>query len=206
MSNDRTVEVTEATNGPRESAGGAKKQKRNQVFVSWAIQGRMLVRLVGFWALYHFVLAGSMFLYHYARYFGEQLAGGEPRTFLDLFAEFTQTNYSLVVCALAVLPLFLWDAVKTTHRVAGPLVRFQNSLRALARGERVEPIKLRKGDMPIELQDAFNEYLASLEVADDWERSDDAENSESTPTIDAGEVDRQLAELDREVQAVLAEH
>lgn len=137
--------------------------RRKTWYVSRIIQGRLMSRLIGYWFVYHGVLLGAMFLFHFMQYRGTQLAGLPPRTFLELAAEFGAAHWPLVLSALCVLPLVIWDGVRTTHRVAGPLVRFQNALDALARGERVEPIELRDGDLVIELQDAFNAYLATLD-------------------------------------------
>ncbi len=167
----------------------ANKQKRRRVFVSRMIQGRLVLRVVGFWFVYHFVLVAAMFLYHYARYFGEQLAGGPAQSFAELFQQFYVTNSSLVVCALAVLPLVVWDAVKTTHRIAGPLVRFQKVLNQMAEGEKVERIKLRDGDLLVELQDAFNAYI-------------DKRNETPEPT-EPNAIDERLSRLDEEVKAAL---
>jgi hypothetical protein len=135
---------------------------RRKYFVSSLLQGRLIARLLGYWFVYHVMLWHAMFLYRWMRHEGEVMAGGHARTFADLYAEFAAHHYSLLVCALAILPLLVWDAVHTTHRFAGPVVRFRKAFAALSRGERIDPIKLREGDLMVELQDAFNAYLASL--------------------------------------------
>ncbi len=50
------------------------------------------------------------------------------------------------IILLALLPVFVWDTVKLSHRLAGPMYRFHKTVQRLAAGEEVEPIKLRKGD------------------------------------------------------------
>ncbi|MBW3540442.1 MAG: hypothetical protein KY476_09235 [Planctomycetes bacterium] len=137
----------------------ATQDKRKQVYVSRVIQGRLVRRFMVMWCAYHVVLWHAMFLYRYLQYRGELLAGGSPQTFVDLYADFVMRHYSVIICAIAVLPFVLWDIIRTMHRVAGPLVRFQHALKGLARGEKIPPVTLRKHDMLIEFQQSFNEYL-----------------------------------------------
>ena len=41
------------------------------------------------------------------------------------------------------LPLLACDVLRFSHRFVGPLVRFQQTIQAIARGEQVRPVKLR---------------------------------------------------------------
>jgi nitrate/nitrite-specific signal transduction histidine kinase len=59
--------------------------------------------------------------------------------------------------------LFIRDAIRLAHRVVGPLVRFRAALKAVAAGEPLSLIRLRKGDYLQELKDDFNEMLKALE-------------------------------------------
>jgi hypothetical protein len=73
-----------------------------------------------------------------------------------------------LVLALAVLlpALFVLGAL-LTHRVAGPIYRFETYLRALARGEQTGPCTLRPGDELDGLCDAVNavaERIKALEA------------------------------------------
>jgi hypothetical protein len=132
--------------------------KRKKIFVSRVIQGRIVARVAAYWVMYHFVLWHALFAYHYVadRLSSDALAG---RSFQAIYGEFVDQYQPLLFCALAMLPVFLVDLVHITHKIAGPLVRFQRALRAMCAGEPVERIKLRKGDLLIELEDAFNEYI-----------------------------------------------
>ena len=137
-------------------------QPRRQVYVNRTIQGRMLRRFALMWFVYHVVLWNAMFLYRYLQYRGELLAGAAPLPFADLYSHFFLQHYSVLVCALAVLPVLLWDMVRMTHRVAGPLVRFQRALSELAEGRRVDRVQIRDGDLLIEFQDEFNTFLDKI--------------------------------------------
>jgi len=140
----------------------SNKQKRKQKFVSSTIQGRMLLQICLYWGVYHLVLFLTMFLFHYVQYRSNSMHSNTILTFGELFNEFSQAHVTLLMSAMAIFPIILWDFFKFSHRIAGPLVRFNNSLKVLAKGETVAPIKLRDGDLLTELQDNFNAYLKEV--------------------------------------------
>ena len=126
---------------------------RKKILVNQRVQGRVLLRVLWLWGLYHVVLWHVMFLFRFFQYCGERLTGGEVRPFSDLYGEFVDNHYSMLVCAVIVLPYLVWDVLKLTHRFVGPLVQFQRCLANLARGEMVREVRIRKGDFLGELQE-----------------------------------------------------
>src|SRR5581483_6824108 len=68
-----------------------------------------------------------------------------------------------IFCLVLLVPVMAWDAIRFTHRLVGPLVRFRHTMKELTRGETVRPIKLREGDYLLDLRDDFNEMLESLQ-------------------------------------------
>jgi hypothetical protein len=58
--------------------------------------------------------------------------------------------------------LFVLDAVKTAHKIVGPVYRIRQSMKAIAAGESLDYVRLRKDDMMLELRDDFNEMLRAL--------------------------------------------
>lgn len=66
--------------------------------------------------------------------------------------------------ALALMGLvFTYDAMRFSHRLVGPLYRFRKTIQAIAAGEQVELLTLRKGDFLLDMKDDFNEMLKVLE-------------------------------------------
>ncbi len=57
----------------------------------------------------------------------------------------------------------VYDAIKFGHRLVGPLVRFRNTVKAIAAGEEIELIRLRDGDFLQDLKDDFNNMIVALE-------------------------------------------
>lgn len=137
------------------------RYKRRQVFVNRPVQGRLLLRFLGLWGLYHLVLWHVMFLFRFFQYFRDILNGGAPQSFGGLYMEFAREHYLILVCAVMVLPILLWEVLKLSHRFVGPLVQFKRCLSHLARGERVTEVHIRKGDFLVDLQNSFNEFLRS---------------------------------------------
>ena len=134
---------------------------RKKIFVSRIIQGRLATRIGCYWVLYHFVLWHALFAYRYAEYRLEH--EGPPASFRELYGGFADQYYPVLICALAMLPVFLIDLFHLTHKIAGPLIRFQKSLRAMTAGEPVSRIRLRKGDLLTELEQDFNNYVDCYE-------------------------------------------
>jgi len=132
------------------------------MFVSSVIQGRLTVRLALYWVLYHFVLWNVLFAYNFvdARFIGD----GPIKPFGTIYSEFVSQYSPIIICAIAMLPIFLLDLVRLSHRIAGPLEQFKRKLRDMTAGKAVGKVRLRKGDLLTELEDVFNEYIEQYEA------------------------------------------
>ena len=119
------------------------------------------------------------------------------------------------ICAIAILPIVLWDLLKFSHRIVGPLIPFQRSIERLTAGEQVTEVRLRHGDLLSDLQSAFNQYLTSLRTMEPNPRRMDSDaelkvpvEPAPVPTIVAELIEIQLAEelrqMDLEIQAACA--
>ncbi len=134
---------------------------RGRVWVNARIQGRILGRIACYWAIYHAVLWNAIFVARYISYRASLIAGdAETRTLGQLYSTFSQDYAGLALCAVLLAPIFLYDVFRQSHRIAGPLVRFQSVLRRLIAGEKTSPVKLRKDDLLTEFQAVFNEFIA----------------------------------------------
>lgn len=141
---------------------GFPSGQRKQIYVSGSIQGTVIGRFAVYWVGYHMTLFHGMLLYGFMR--GNVLRGGEGMSFWEYYVKFFAANNSILFIAALICPILLWDTLRVTHRIAGPVVRFKKALKQLSNGEKVAPIKLRDKDLMGELQDAFNEFLASREA------------------------------------------
>jgi hypothetical protein len=154
---------------------------RKKVYVSPTIQGRLLAQLCFYWLLYNFLLWHGTFLI-------ETLpATGVPGPLSERYSSFCSQHVIWLLCMLAAVPIILWDMVKLTHRVAGPLVRLERILREMARGQRVSQVTLRPNDMLDTFVEALNQLIdlhnqrldARNESGHDWDPVE-ASSSESS--------------------------
>ena len=63
----------------------------------------------------------------------------------------------LLIFAIAVISVFI------SHRIAGPIYKFERILQALAAGEKVQEIKLRKHDEFYRLAQAINSLIRKIQ-------------------------------------------
>ena len=164
---------------------------RKAIFVSGPIQGRLTTRIGLYWVLYHFVLWHALFAYRYVEF---RMANRLPDvTFRELYGEFVLHYYPIVLCAITMLPIFIIDLVRLTHKIAGPIVQFQKRLKQMTAGEAVQRVRLRKGDFMQELESALNEYI------DHYEQRRLSESCEFRMSQDDARLIEQVAELKKTV-------
>ncbi|HEV8066148.1 MAG TPA: hypothetical protein VGP76_00325 [Planctomycetaceae bacterium] len=141
------------------------KSRRSRIYLGGMLQGTLVKRLAIGWAVYNLLLFHGLFAVAYIE--GTRVPADDDAqpTFLQSYKSFAWQNRLLIFGACAAGPIFLWDVVRCTHRVAGPLVRLENTLLRMAKGETVQEIKFRKGDWLTSLERALNIYLASRAAA-----------------------------------------
>jgi hypothetical protein len=137
-----------------------RHRPRKKSFVNARIQGRIVGRIAAYWVLYHLVLWLGLFVYRFVQHRAAVAGGAELLSIRELYSQFAGEYYPVLFCACLILPLFMIDFVRLTHRIAGPLVRFRFALVQLMQGHRVNEVELRKGDLLTEFQQAFNEFLS----------------------------------------------
>lgn len=76
---------------------------------------------------------------------------------------FTNVFVRNIMALLILAPPLTLDVVRFAHRFVGPLYRFRKSIQAIAAGEPVPLVQLRKGDYLMDLRDDFNRMLQHLE-------------------------------------------
>lgn len=85
--------------------------------------------------------------------------------------------------SLAILvPVTFVFGILLTFRVAGPIYRFEQYLRSVAKGEQIGPCKIRQGDELQPLCDAINEATEPLRMR----RSAPQEEESAEPLAKAG--------------------
>jgi hypothetical protein len=132
-----------------------KSDLRKKLFVEAKVQGALALRVALYWMIW---LSWTVLLLLPSEICARP---GYPfYTYLDgLFSHYQAAMAASVV----LLPLLIIDVVRLSNRYVGPLMRLRQSMRQLARGEHVEPIKFRKGDFWREFADEFNDVLTRVQ-------------------------------------------
>ena len=115
-------------------------------FMIIIIAAMLLIALVTSWSIYSAVMQTLINQFH-----GENLVLIKHAITYKLFI-----RSLLLIFAIAVLSIFI------SHRMSGPGYKFENTLKALVRGEKVREIGLRKRDEFYDLAMAINSLIKSM--------------------------------------------
>jgi hypothetical protein len=130
--------------------------KRTRIWVDAPFQFRLLVRLVAYFVLYMFVVFHLGFLWEVVQALG---TNGPTPISVQLYGDFLRKQLPMLVGFFVVAPAFLYDLVKFSHRVAGPLFRCRNLMQEMAAGKPVPEFTPRKHDLMKELLEAFSALI-----------------------------------------------
>jgi len=127
---------------------------RKKLFVDSKVQGALVLRVLLYWAVCLTTVTLMLLCWSILR---------TPRMFYTHLDDMWFHYGPALIASLILLPMVVLDIIRVSNRFAGPLVRLRRSMRALARGEHVEPIKFREGDFWQEFADEFNAVAARVQ-------------------------------------------
>ena len=127
--------------------------QRKQVWVD-KFQTKLLCRIGMYWLIY----TGSLF----NLLFAWRLLSEGPGDLPNQLTATLYDNVPLFLAFLSAIPWIVWDAVRFTNRLVGPLARFRETMRHVTADKPVRRIRLRQGDFLMEMQDDFNALLSAL--------------------------------------------
>jgi methyl-accepting chemotaxis protein len=133
--------------------------RRKKQFVHRGLQSALVCRAMWHWLL-SLVAITSSTLILWLLYGNSAVGiGGVTAAVLTVWKPFA----FVLLAAVAVLPIIVIDLLKTTNRVAGPLVKLNNQLKRLSQGDDIAPIKFRDHDYCPELAESFNAVLVRIQ-------------------------------------------
>lgn len=132
-------------------------QSRRNQYVNKKVQGTLARQLIKHWLLFFSVGCLITSLY--------QFLLNPFQSFGEVMQQFWLQQGPFLVVALLLLPVFVLDSIKLSHRVVGPLVRVRCALQSLAKGEPVSPLTFRPEDFWHDLADEFNTAISRLQGA-----------------------------------------
>ncbi|MDB4349494.1 methyl-accepting chemotaxis protein [Omnitrophica bacterium] len=141
---------------------GKKIARRRQYFIKKSFQTRFLIGFVALIVI-EALLIGALFLFTSSATVTTGYSGS--RFVIDRTSSFFLVNFvfTSVVIGLALAITGALIFIFLSHRIAGPLFRFEDALRDISRGNLAGRISLRKADQLTGLQDSLNTTLDSLD-------------------------------------------
>jgi len=131
-----------------------KGRVRKQLFVDSKVQGALVLRVLMYWVVCLITITLMLLCWSVLR---------TPRMFYWHFDDMWFHYGPALIASFILLPMVVIDIIRLSNRFAGPMVRLRRSMRALARGEYVEPIRFREGDFWKEFADEFNAVVARVQ-------------------------------------------
>ncbi len=113
-------------------------RQRKHLFVDPKIQGALIVRVVLYWIVCLITFTAMLFCWRMM----SGPVGTAPVPFEDMWLYYRPA----ILASFLLLPMVIIDIIQLSNRFVGPLLRLRRSMRALARGEDVEPLEFRGPD------------------------------------------------------------
>ncbi len=133
---------------------------RRRYIVDWKLQGSLIAHGLLYGGLVLVAIIGGIFL-PLVWNLGD---AGRPAQFEEqsivMLWMHERVWYVLAICAVIVVT----SAIKFSHRIAGPLVRYKRNLRLLAAGKMPPPLRTRPGDYLQEEVACLNAAVAGVAV------------------------------------------
>ena len=141
--------------------------KRKKYFIDRKVQGALIRRMMWHYAIFLVTCSAFAFLL--------QFLANPMDSFQSHVDKLRMTQGPFLVVALFILPIFIRDTIKLSHRFVGPILRVRNTMQQAGRGDNTALVKLRPGDFWIDLADDLNGLLTRMR----------SEETKSAPTEEA---------------------
>jgi len=127
--------------------------KRSRLVVDPPVQFRLLGRLGAYLVIYTVTLLHVGFALEVLE---KIVLVDDGPLVADLYVDYLIRQKSLLIGMFLILPVLLYDLLKFSHRIVGPLFRVRRWMADMAAGKIVREFVPRKNDLMTELFEAFN--------------------------------------------------
>jgi hypothetical protein len=134
--------------------GSMAHQGRKKTFVDPKVQGALVRRLVMHWCAF-IAVAGLVA-------FCLQVLSNPFTSIREHAQNVWWTHGPFLLVMVFMLPVFIVDTIKLSHRFAGPIYRMRQTIRSLAKGGAYTPMKFRDLDFWQGLAEDFNQMVERL--------------------------------------------
>lgn len=130
------------------------RNKRGKEYVDPQVQGALWRRLVWHWIAYTIVALSLVFSLEWMN---------DPFRPVSTIATAAWWTYGpLLLVMTCLIPLFVYDSIRLSHRFAGPVFRLRQVIHSLAQGAKPERIEFRDNDFWKEIATDMNRVIDRL--------------------------------------------
>jgi nitrogen fixation/metabolism regulation signal transduction histidine kinase len=134
---------------------------RKKQFIDSHVQGALTRRIIFHWLVFMLVTSVVAFVL--------QVLADPFRGLTSHLQDLWWAQGPFLLVMLFLLPVFVMDAIKLSHRFAGPIFSLRRTIRGVADGETPRKVKFREGDFWQDLAEDYNAMLAKLGALQDEE-------------------------------------
>ena len=134
-----------------------KQFKRRTIFIKKKLQLRYMALII------LSVLSGLLIMAYELTFTLHEVFDKYPVLLQPLYDHFPSLAYSFVYKLLIYIVFVVLISAILSHKMAGPVYRFEQTCKAVAKGDFSQRVHLRKGDQLTELQDEFNKMMDRVE-------------------------------------------
>ncbi len=132
--------------------------KRRTIFIKKSLQLRYMALII------LSVLAGLLIVALELTFTLNEVFDQYPVLLQPLYDNFSTIAYGFIYKLLIYVVFVVLISAILSHRMAGPIYRFEQTCKAVAKGDYSQRVHLRKGDQMMELQDEFNKMMDHIET------------------------------------------
>jgi hypothetical protein len=135
------------------------RPRRKKQFIDANVQGALARRLIVHWLVFLMVAALAAFFL--------QVLSNPFRPLVAHARDVWWTQGPFLVVLAFLLPVFVVDSIKLSHRFAGPVFALRRALREIVQGKPPRKLKFRRHDFWHDLADDYNAMLLKLQLLDE---------------------------------------
>ncbi|MDG1874775.1 MAG: hypothetical protein P8J27_12750 [Mariniblastus sp.] len=125
------------------------RQRRYRLLADWKLQSGFCLRVSLYWLMCQVAMVGTVLG---ISFLGESFVAGGPQRLI----------VPAVLVSSLFLPIALFDLLKYTNRLAGPLRRLRHDMEQLAKQKEVAELRFRPSDLMQDLSENFNQIRSQL--------------------------------------------
>lgn len=153
------------------------RPQRRQKFIDSQVQGALARRIIFHWLVFVSVAAVAALLL--------QVLSDPFQPAGQHVENLWYTHGPFLIVMVFLLPVFVVDTIKISHRFAGPIFSLRRTMREVAEGQPPRLLKFREGDFWHELASDYNAMIARLAPNAETESDESKATTDKTP-VQAG--------------------